>query len=210
MKSPQIICKNLTLGYENKSLIENLDFEVNAGDYVFVTGENGTGKTTFIKTILKIVSPVSGTVTNTFGKIGYLPQSSNIKSDFPASVSEVVLSGIEKRGFRPFYTSEEKKIAEKNMERLHISGLKDSCFSKLSGGQKQRVLLARALCAGEEILLLDEPVSGLDATATDEMYKLIYELNKSGVTVIMISHDHKAAEKYATKILDVGLNSKKN
>lgn len=204
MKPSQIICKNLTLGYGSKTVVENLNFNVNAGDYVFVTGDNGAGKTTFVKAVLGVVNPVCGEIINTFGKIGYLPQASNIKSDFPASVAEVVLSGVCKRGFRPFYTESEKKEAEKNMERLNIKRLSTTCFSKLSGGQKQRVLLARALCAGEEILLLDEPVSGLDKSSSEDMYKLISELNKKGLTIIMVSHDSEAAKKYATKILNIG------
>ena len=206
----QLSCKNLTLGYEGDVLVRDLSFEVNKGDYLCIVGENGSGKSTLMKTILNLRSPMSGTITTGDGvtarEIGYLPQQTIVQRDFPASVWEIVLSGCQARGkFHPFYTKEEKRIARENIERMGITEYTDRCYRELSGGQQQRVLLARALCATRKILLLDEPVSGLDPKVTNDMYTLIEHLNKDeGVTIIMVSHDVQAAVRYATHILHVG------
>lgn len=201
--------KNLKLGYEGKTVAEGLNFTVNSGDYLCIVGVNGSGKTTLMKTILHLNPPLSGKIETGEGlkpsEIGYLPQQTEIQRDFPASVWEIVLSGnLGHSGFRPFYTKKEKAAAKSNIEKMGITGLTKRCYRELSGGQQQRVLLARALCATSKMLLLDEPVSGLDPTVTAEMYDLIYGLNKEGITVIMISHDIKAALKYATHILQIG------
>ncbi|MBQ7433529.1 MAG: metal ABC transporter ATP-binding protein [Lachnospiraceae bacterium] len=205
----ELICENLVLGYENTILIEDLNFEVNKGDYLCIVGENGSGKSTLMRTLLHLQPPVKGRIA--FGEglsatqIGYLPQQTIVQRDFPASVWEIVLSGCQSRlGHRPFYSKEEKQLAEQNMKRLGISDLRKRCYRSLSGGQQQRVLLARALCATEKLLLLDEPVSGLDPKVTAEMYRLIAGLHKEGITVIMISHDIQAALQYATHILHIG------
>lgn len=206
----QLSCKNLTLGYEGDVLVRDLSFEVNKGDYLCIVGENGSGKSTLMKTILNLKSPMSGTITTGDGvtarEIGYLPQQTIVQRDFPASVWEIVLSGCQARGkFHPFYTKEEKRMARENIERMGITEYTDRCYRELSGGQQQRVLLARALCATRKILLLDEPVSGLDPKVTNDMYTLIEHLNKDeGVTIIMVSHDVQAAVRYATHILHVG------
>lgn len=206
----QITCKNLTLGYENRAIQENLNFSINAGDYLCIVGENGSGKSTLMKTLLHLQPPISGTIELGDGlhknEIGYLPQQTLVQRDFPASVKEIVLSGCQGRcGWRPFYNKEDKKIARKTMEKMMIQDLQDRCYRELSGGQQQRVLLARALCAAKKILLLDEPVSGLDPKVTAEMYQLIEDLNKKDeITIIMISHDIEAAVRYATHILHIG------
>ena len=206
----QITCKNLTLGYENRAIQENLNFSINAGDYLCIVGENGSGKSTLMKTLLHLQPPISGTIELGDGlrknEIGYLPQQTLVQRDFPASVKEIVLSGCQGRcGWRPFYNKEDKKIARKAMEKMMIQDLQDRCYRELSGGQQQRVLLARALCAAKKILLLDEPVSGLDPKVTAEMYQLIEDLNKKDeITIIMISHDIEAAVRYATHILHIG------
>ena len=206
----QLSCKNLTLGYEGDVLVRDLSFEVNKGDYLCIVGENGSGKSTLMKTILNLRSPMSGTITTGDGvtarEIGYLPQQTIVQRDFPASVWEIVLSGCQARGkFHPFYTKEEKRMARENIERMGITEYTERCYRELSGGQQQRVLLARALCATRKILLLDEPVSGLDPKVTNDMYTLIEHLNKDeGVTIIMVSHDVQAAVRYATHILHVG------
>ena len=201
--------KSLKLGYEGKAVAEGLNFTVNSGDYLCIVGVNGSGKTTLMKTILHLNPPISGKIEMGEGlkssEIGYLPQQTEIQRDFPASVWEIVLSGnLSHSGIRPFYTKEEKAAAKRNIEKMGITDLTKRCYRELSGGQQQRVLLARALCATSKMLLLDEPVSGLDPTVTAEMYDLIYGLNKEGITVIMISHDIKAALKYATHILQIG------
>ncbi|MGN1134939.1 MAG: metal ABC transporter ATP-binding protein [Oscillospiraceae bacterium] len=202
-------CRDLSLGYEGKTVAENINFTVNSGDYLCIVGENGSGKSTLMKTILNLHSPQSGEIIMgeelKSSDIGYLPQQTAVQKDFPASVREVVLSGCAARcGLRPFYSRAEKKLAEDNMRKMNIEKLAKRCYRELSGGQQQRVLLARALCASEKLLLLDEPVSGLDPTSTEEMYRTIKELNSSGMTIIMISHDIDAALKYAGYILKMG------
>lgn len=204
-----ITCKDVTLGYEGRIVTEHLNFEVNKGDYLCIVGENGTGKSTLIKALLNLKSPISGKIITDDGlkptEIGYLPQQTVVQKDFPASVWEIVLSGCLNRcGLRPFYSREEKQIAKDNMEMLGISNLSKRCYRELSGGQQQRVLLARALCATKKLLLLDEPAAGLDPKVTMEMYELIEKLNKNnGITIIMVSHDIDASIKYATHILHV-------
>ncbi|MBQ1351279.1 MAG: metal ABC transporter ATP-binding protein [Oscillospiraceae bacterium] len=204
--------RNLSLGYDSRAIVENLNFSVHAGDYFCIVGENGSGKTTLMKTLLHLQEPVSGQILIGDGlkknEIGYLPQQTMVQKDFPASVREIVLSGCQGRcGLRPFYNREEKRLAEENMERMGISALRERCYRELSGGQQQRVLLARALCATRKILLLDEPVSGLDPKMTAEMYALIADLNREGITIIMISHDIAAAVRYASHILHIGANA---
>ena len=204
-----ITVKNLEVGYEKKTITEPINFKVDKQDYLCIVGENGAGKSTLMKTLLGLIKPVSGEIVFGDGlkanEIGYLPQQTVVQRDFPASVREIVLSGCQARaGFRPFYNKEEKKLAEENMERMGITGLAGNCYRDLSGGQQQRVLLARALCATRKVLLLDEPVSGLDPKVTADMYGLINGLNREGITIIMISHDIAAAVRYATHILHIG------
>lgn len=201
-------CKDVTLGYENKVVAKNLNFKIDQGDYLCVVGENGTGKSTLIKTLLGLIKPLNGEViANVQGKnhkgVGYLPQQTQAQKDFPASVWEVVLSGVLNNDHRcPFYNKKDKAEAEKNMEKLNILDLKKRCYRELSGGQQQRVLLARALCATDSVLILDEPVTGLDPVASMEFYETIKDLNKKeNVTIIMVSHDIKNALNYATHIL---------
>jgi zinc transport system ATP-binding protein len=208
-----ITCKNLSLGYDGKTVASNLSFSVHAGDYFCIVGENGAGKSTLMKTLLRLQSPLAGTIEAGDGlqwnEIGYLPQQSIVQRDFPASVEEIVLSGCQNRcGLRPFYNREEKELARLNIERMGLVHLRRRCYRELSGGQQQRVLLARALCATRKLLLLDEPVAGLDPKVTAEMYRLIAELNeKDGITILMISHDITAAMKYASHILHVGTHA---
>ena len=204
-----ITVSDLSVGYESHAIIKHLSFSVSAGDYLCIVGENGSGKTTLMRTLLGLQEPISGSIVFGDGlkadEIGYLPQQTQVQKDFPASVSEIVISGCQGRcGLRPFYNAEEKRLAAENMERMGISALADRCYRELSGGQQQRVLLARALCAARKLLLLDEPVSGLDPRATAEMYELINGLNGDGIAVIMISHDISAAVKYASHVLHIG------
>ena len=206
----QLTCQDLCVGYDGRLVLQGLDFEVHAGDYLCIVGENGSGKSTLMKTILGLQTPISGSTLTGDGlrknEIGYLPQQTQVQKDFPASVREIVLSGCQARmGNRPFYGKEEKRLAEENIRKMGIESLAKRCYRELSGGQQQRVLLARALCATRKMLLLDEPVSGLDPKVTAEMYRLIDELNhKDGITVIMISHDIAAAVQYASYILHIG------
>ena len=204
----QILCKNLIVGYEGQVVRDNINFKVEKGDYLCIVGENGSGKSTLIKTLLSLQKPIGGEIIFGDGlsknEIGYLPQQSTVKRDFPATNFEIVLSGnLGNNSF--FYNKKDKKVALDAMKRLHIDNFKDKCFRELSGGQQQRVLLARALCATEKVLLLDEPVSGLDPKVTAEMYALVKELNeKDNITIIMISHDLNDSLKYASHILHIG------
>ena len=205
----QLTCSGLVLGYEGRTVLSGLDFEVNAGDYLCIVGENGSGKSTLMKTILGLIKPAGGKITWGEGlrenEIGYLPQQTVVQKDFPATVREIVLSGCQGRaGKRPFYNKAEKELARQSMERMGLIPLARHCYRELSGGQQQRVLLARALCATRKLLLMDEPVSGLDPLVTAEMYDLIRELNREGVTIIMVSHDIGAAVRYASHVLHVG------
>ena len=204
-----ITVQNLSLGYDSHVIVKDLNFSVSAGDYLCIVGENGSGKTTLMKTLLHLREPVGGQIVIGDGlketEIGYLPQQTIVQKDFPASVKEIVLSGCLGRcGLCPFYSREDKRLARENMERMGISSLSSRSYRDLSGGQQQRVLLARALCATGKVLLLDEPVAGLDPMVTVEMYDLIEQLNKEGITVIMISHDVAAALRYASHILHIG------
>ena len=201
----QITCKNAALGYENRIVAENLNFTVSSGDYLCILGENGSGKSTLVKALLGLKPQVSGEIVCAHQGIGYLPQQTVVQKDFPASVREIVRSGcLGKTGLWPFYTKEEKALAAEMMQKLGITKLEKRCYRDLSGGQQQRVLLARALCAAKNMLLLDEPVTGLDPRAQTELYEQIASLNKSGITVIMVSHDVQAAVKYASHILQIG------
>ncbi|MGN1059271.1 MAG: metal ABC transporter ATP-binding protein, partial [Clostridia bacterium] len=199
-------CEDLCLHYDSINAVCHVDFAVEEGDYLCVVGENGSGKSTLMKGILGLLPPSHGQVTFSGlsqNEIGYLPQQTQVQKDFPASVYEVTLSGCNsRRGLRPFYSKAEHKRAEDMLSLLNIASLKKRSYRELSGGQQQRVLLARALCATEKLLLLDEPAAGLDPAATAELYQIIKDLNQNrGVTVIMVSHDINSAVKYGTKIL---------
>lgn len=207
-----IKCENITIGYEGKPVVQNLNINIKQGDYLCIVGENGSGKTTLMKALLGLHPVMSGSVTYADGlkqnQIGYLPQQSSAQRDFPASVLEIVLSGtLNSSRFNPFYSREQKKKARENMEKTGITEFKKKCYKELSGGQQQRVMLARALCATQKLIILDEPVTGLDPIATNEMYMLISELNKDGITVVMVSHDITASVNHGSHILHLGKDS---
>lgn len=200
-------CDNITIAYEGQTVVRDLTFQIEQGNYLCIVGENGSGKSTLVKSLLGLKAPMKGRIVLGDGlkqkEIGYLPQQTDVQKDFPASVQEVVLSGrLNSRGLRPFYCAADYKQAEAMMQLLGIEGLKKSCFRDLSGGQKQRVLLARALCATKKMLLLDEPVTGLDPIVTAEFYQLIKEVNQqSKIAVVMVSHDIESALRDASHIL---------
>lgn len=202
-----IQCEDISIAYEGQTVVYDLTFQINQGDYLCIVGENGSGKSTLVKSLLGLKAPAKGKIVLGDGlkqrEIGYLPQQTDVQKDFPASVYEVVLSGrLNSRGMKPFYSSDDKKQAREKMQLLGISELERNCFRDLSGGQKQRVLLARALCATKKLLLLDEPVTGLDPIVTAEFYQLIKEVNqKSGIAVVMVSHDVESAVRDASHIL---------
>ena len=204
--SPHLMeARDLCLAYDGRMVLCEVDFHIDAGDYLCILGENGSGKSTLLKALLGLKTPTDGKIIYGSGLaqnlVGYLPQQTQIQKDFPASVREVVLSGCLGGGFFPFYRACDKKKADDAMEKMGISHLASRCYRELSGGQQQRVLLARALCAAGKILLLDEPVAGLDVGVTRDMYKMIEDINRTGITVVMVSHDLDAALKYSTRVL---------
>lgn len=204
---PMISCEKVYMSYDSTKAVEGVSFSVEKGDFLCIVGENGTGKSTLLKGILGLQKLNSGTIVFSgirAGEIGYLPQRTVVQKDFPASVWEVVLSGRQTKGFRLFYTPEDRKLARENITLMGIDDIKNKPYNELSGGQQQRVLLARALCATQKVLLLDEPTTGLDPFVTAELYKLTAKLNREyRVTIIMVTHDIKNSLEYATKILSM-------
>lgn len=208
-----LTCRDVAVGYDGRAIAEGIDFCLHEGDYLCIIGENGAGKSTLIKTVLGLQPAISGDIR--YGKkdekkpdrreIGYLSQQTAVQKDFPASVWEIVLSGcLGGLGGRVFYGKRERDMAARMLARVHMSHLKKRCFRELSGGQQQRVLLARALCAAKRMLFLDEPVAGLDPNVTQDMYKIVEQENRAGMTIVMISHDLEATMRYASHILYLG------
>jgi zinc transport system ATP-binding protein len=206
---PLITCTHASFGYDGVSVIRGLCFSVDAGDYLCVVGENGSGKSTLVKGMLRLLHPLEGAIAFSDelkqNEIGFLSQQAAAKKDFPASVYEIVLSGnVGNRGMKPFYGRKEKAAAEEHLALLGITELRNRAFRELSGGEQRRALLARALCAHRKLLVLDEPTAGLDPLVTDTVYALLQKINRErGITVIMVSHDMKAATAYANRILHV-------
>ena len=205
-----IKCEDLAFAYSGETVLRGVSFSVNTGDYLCIVGENGSGKSTLMRGLLGLKEPSAGSITFGDGlkpnEIGYLPQQTDLQRDFPASVFEVALSGrLNSLGRRFFYSRADRAETERNLERIGMLEFKNRCYQELSGGQQQRVLLARALNATSKLLLLDEPVAGLDPVATGEMYNILKLINLcDGVTVVMVSHDVNAAMRYATHILQLG------
>lgn len=202
-----LACQDLAFSYDGKDVLKGVNFTLKQGEYLCIVGENGSGKTTLMKGLLRLNKPTKGKIVTGDGlkpnEIGYLPQQTQIQRDFPASVYEVVLSGcLNSMGRRLFYSKKHKQLAIDNLEALDILSLKNKCYRELSGGQQQRVLLARALCATQKMLLLDEPVTGLDPVAAEEFYRMIEKLNREkGITIIMVSHDVKGVVSHASHVL---------
>ena len=205
--TPLIKCRQLTLGYGSKDIVRDLDYEVNVEDYLCIIGRNGSGKTTFLRGLAGLLSPKSGSIELCDGlkrsQIGFLPQMNVVQKDFPASVEEIVLSAFQGK-FRllPLYGRAQRERAKECMARTRTESLRKSCFRELSGGQKQRVLLARALCAADRLLLLDEPVTGLDPESTETMYHVIKDLHKQGMTIVMVTHDVEDGLDDATRVMN--------
>ncbi len=205
----QLTCENVILGYEKTAVTGCINLKVKKGDYLYIVGDNGSGKSTLMKGILGLRKPMEGRITFSDGlkqnEIGYMPQQTIVQKDFPASVEEIVVSGcLGRNGLRPFFTKKDKELADEMLAKMEILNLKKRSYRELSGGQQQRVLLARALCATRKMLLLDEPVAGLDPETTEEFYELIKKLNsEEEVTILMVSHDMHAMSKYASHVLNL-------
>ena len=211
MERPELLaCRDVSLGYEGQNVLTHLNLSIRAGDYLCVVGDNGSGKSTLLRGLLGLLAPQSGEIWRApelrRGAIGYLPQQTRAQRDFPASVWEVVLSGcLSQRGSRFFYSAAQKSSALMNMGTLGILELKDESYRNLSGGQQQRVLLARALCAAGRLLILDEPITGLDPAAAQDLYKTLSYLNeKEGMAVVMVTHDLRPALRQARTVLHIG------
>lgn len=204
-----IRCENLSFAYDGQRVLQDVNFQIEPGDYLAILGENGSGKSTLLKGILGLKAPATGRVTFASGltpsKLGYLPQKSEIQKDFPATVEEIVLSGAQNRqGLRPFYSKADKALARKRMDKLELSPLAKRSFRELSGGQQQRVLLARALVAGRDLLILDEPFAGLDPLVSQDLYRQLADAQHEGMAIIMVSHDLHASLHHANKVLHLG------
>lgn len=203
----QITFDNVSFAYDGIIAVKDLNFSLHPRDYLLIVGDNGSGKSTLLKGLLRLKSPSMGSISISAGlkynEIGYLPQQTDIQKDFPAGVFEVVLSGrLSAHKFLPFYTAHDRSTARDALSFMGIAELKDKSYRDLSGGQQQRVLLARALCAAQKMLVLDEPMSGLDPAATEELYGFIDKLNREmGMTVVMVSHDVRGALNHAAKVL---------
>ena len=214
MEAPELLaCRDVSLGYEGQSVLTHLDLIIREGDYLCIVGDNGSGKSTLLRGLLGLLPPQSGEIWRSpelrRGNLGYLPQQTQAQRDFPATVYEVVLSGcLNQKGMHFFYSPAQKSAALMNMGKLGVLELKDQCYRGLSGGQQQRVLLARALCAASKLLILDEPITGLDPAAAQDLYKLLSYLNrKEGMAIVMVTHDLKAALQSARTVLHIGRSS---
>ena len=211
MEMPELLaCRDVSLGYEGQSVLTHLNLSIREGDYLCIVGDNGSGKSTLLRGLLGLLPPQSGEIWRSpelkQGNLGYLPQQTRAQRDFPATVYEVVLSGcLNKKGMHFFYSPAQKSMALMNMGKLGVLELKDQCYRDLSGGQQQRVLLARALCAAHKLLILDEPITGLDPAAAQDLYKTLAYLNrKEGMAIVMVTHDLKAAMQSARSVLYIG------
>ena len=205
-----IVCRDLSLGYEGQSVLRHLNLHVRAGDYLCIVGDNGSGKSTLLRGLLGLLPPLAGSIERAAelerGAVGYLPQQTRAQRDFPATVEEVVLSGcLNRKGLRFFYTAAQRSRALMNMGKLGVLELRGKSYRDLSGGQQQRVLLARALCAADRLLILDEPVTGLDPAAAQDLYKTLNYLNRTeGMAVVMVTHDLRPALRDAGTVLHIG------
>ncbi len=208
--SELIVCRDVSLGYEGQSVLTHLNLCVKSGDYLCIVGDNGSGKSTLLRGLLGLLPPQSGEIYRApeleQGAVGYLPQQTKAQRDFPATVLEVALSGcLNRRSFRFFYSAAQKSEALMNLGKLGVLELKDASYRDLSGGQQQRVLLARALCAASRLLILDEPVTGLDPAAAQDLYKTLSYLNrKEGMAILMVTHDLRPALRSAGTVLHIG------
>lgn len=205
-----IVCRDVSLGYEGQTVLSHLNLTIRDGDYLCIVGDNGSGKSTLLRGLLGLLAPQSGEILRApeleRGAVGYLPQQTRAQRDFPATVLEVALSGcLNQKGSRFFYTRAQKSQALMNLGKLGVLEWKDKSYRELSGGQQQRVLLARALCAAGRLLILDEPITGLDPAAAQDLYKTLSYLNtKEGMAIVMVTHDLGPALRSVRSVLHIG------
>lgn len=189
--------KNVVAGYGNRPILEDVNLTIKSGDFIGVVGPNGGGKTTLIKTVLGLVTPMAGTIKYGYDitpsdhshRIGYLPQINNIDKTFPISAIDVVLTGLVSRAnIRGVVTKRDRVRATELMEDMDISNIINSPIGELSGGQMQRVFLCRSLINDPKLLILDEPTTYIDNNFSTVLYDKLKELNRS-ITIILVSHD---------------------
>jgi zinc transport system ATP-binding protein len=212
--NPLIKLENIDAGYEGKRILNSVNFEVRENDFIGIIGPNGGGKTTLLKVILGLISPMKGSIQYFFSDenqsfrsyIGYLPQQTSIDKKFPISVKEVVLSGLvsKKRFFRKF-SDEDRDRVDHILERTGIKELKNQPVGELSGGQLQRVFLARAIISSPRLLILDEPDTFVDNRFEHELYDSLAELNKE-IAILLVSHDVGTISSYIKTIACVNGN----
>ena len=197
--------KDLTFGYTNKKdNIKNINLNIEEGKFTCIVGENGSGKSTLLKCIVGLNKGYTGEIEKT-SKAGYLPQITDIQKNFPASIEEVVMSGTISNNIASiFYKKEDKQKAIEIMKQLEIYDIRHKSFADISGGQKQRVLIARAMCASEKLIILDEPTNGLDPHIANQIYTILNDLKKkNNLTILMVSHDTYRALEYADKVIEM-------
>lgn len=184
--------KNLTASYNNHDAIKNVNFTIDKGEYVCLVGENGSGKSTLIKTMIGLHKKDEGEIIVNIDddKISYVAQNNMKDLSFPATAKEIIMTGVQRHRKLPFYRKVDWEKFERVCEMLSIKDIINKQIGNLSGGQRQRVILARALIREPELIILDEPCSGLDVNITKEFYGILDELHKSkGITIIMATHD---------------------
>ena len=185
--------KNLSVSYNsNHKAIKDVSFNVKQGEYIALVGENGSGKSTLIKTIVGLHKKDSGEIVKNISedKISYLAQNNLTDLDFPATAKEIIMTGVQRHKKLPFYTKKDWEEFNKVCDLLNIKEFINNQIGNLSGGQRQRVMLARSIIRNPELLILDEPFSGLDINITKDLYSILLELNqKRNITIIMATHD---------------------
>ncbi len=209
---PLIIVKGLYFSYGEQLILENINLEINAGDFLAILGPNGSGKSTLLKLILGLLRPEQGEIF-LFGKpigkfrewwrLGYVPQRAIAKVDpvFPVTVEEVVSFGLlAKKRFPRFLTSRDREAIQKALLRVEMEGFSKRRLCELSGGQQQRVFIARAIVSEPQVLLLDEPTTGVDVATQERFYDLLGEFNRRGLTIVIVTHDIGIVNKHVKQV----------
>ena len=203
--------KDVTTAYNGHIAIKNVTFNIKKGDYICLIGENGSGKSTLIKTIVGLNKKDSGEIIKSIDadKISYLAQNNMTDLNFPATAKEIIMTGVQKHRKLPFYNKEDYNSFEEMCNLLGIKEFVNKQIGQLSGGQRQRIMLARALIRNPELLILDEPCSGLDVNITKEFYEILNKLNKEkGLTIIMATHDLDEVENDDARVICIATTIK--
>lgn len=208
--NPVVDLENLSFSYQDVVVLQNVSFQINAGEFVGIIGPNGGGKTTLLKIIMGFLKPISGSIkvfneipTKVLPRISYVPQTGRFDKQFPISVLEVVLLGrLSHLSWYGTYSHTDEQVALEALEKVGLLGFQKRAFGTLSGGQAQRVLIARALASNPQLLLLDEPTASVDTQAQTEIYNLLEGL-KGSMTIMMVTHDLGIAVSKVQKVICV-------